>query len=251
MKTINRFICTISIAILLLSCNSNRIKVNPQEFAIIDIVNSDYILERVHLDFGDITVKRAEEFVLFQDYFVVKADGQRYLFNRAGVIDTTLSINSIMERYEQLYKNDLFVSSPTCDTIRSMSGDQINQVEYVVDFGSFAFRPEGINFSNEYEKLQYLNILDNREKYASLISNLSQDSKNLYFTYYFGYARNFIGIYNKSKKRVNSYLIADLSREESVQVKLMRVYDGDLYILIQMPHVNGNNPVIVRLRIDN
>jgi hypothetical protein len=247
------FYYALFIGVFAISCKKDKVKieVNPQKYEIIDLASSNYILERVHLDFGDNIVKRVLDFGLYQDHFIVNADGKMQTYNRAGILDTTILALDLIERDELLNEKKLFVLAPTCDTIRQRVDEDSSEIKYIVDFGSFAFNTNGLAFNSDYDKLQYLNILDNRERYATLISNLYEDKDHLYFTYHFGYARNFICIYNKFKQSVKSYLLADMSREENIMIKLMRVYEKDIYVLIQIPYINGFNPVICRLRIEN
>jgi hypothetical protein len=135
-----------------------------------------------------------------------------------------------------------------CDTIYSVDSSLGMRPEWVVDFGDRKLPEEVDTGRDTYNRMIYLDMLNNREKYATLINNVRENDSYVAFIYLYGQGKQFVARYNKSSRESEQFFLVDSSREESIRISYLSLLGEDLFVATVRPGVNGNNPVILRVR---
>lgn len=147
------------------------------------------------------------------------------------------------------YKNEVLYWEILCDTIYSINKSAAITPKYFVDFGNRRL-PEKISGSDDlYTRIEYVNKPENKDRYATMVSNVREDEKYLYFSFVYGYGVINFARFDKKTGKTDLFRLVDSQTNKNVKYTYMTVLNGDIIVAALPDDDSGDNQVLYRIRL--
>ena len=147
------------------------------------------------------------------------------------------------------YKNEVLYWEILCDTIYSINKSAAITPKYFVDFGNRRL-PEKISGSDDlYTRIEYVNKPENKDRYATMVSNVREDEKYLYFSFVYGYGVINFARFDKKTGKTDLFRLVDSQTNKNVKYTYMTVLNGDIIVAALLDDDSGDNQVLYRIRL--
>jgi len=147
------------------------------------------------------------------------------------------------------YKSEVLYWEILCDTIYSINKSAAITPKYFVDFGSSRV-PEKISGSDDlYDRIEYVNKPENKGQYATMVGNVREDEKYLYFSFVYGYGIIHFARFDKKTGKAELFRLIDSQTKKNIKFTYMTVQNGDIIVATLLDDDHGDNQVLYRIRL--
>ncbi len=147
------------------------------------------------------------------------------------------------------YKNEVLYWEILCDTVYTINNSAAIAPKYFVDFGSHRV-PEIINGSDDlYARIEYVNKDENKDRYATMVSNVREDDRYFYFSFVYGYGIIHFTRFDKISGKTSIFRLTDSKTKGNVKFSYMTIQNGDIIVAALPDDDSGNNHVLYRIRL--
>ncbi len=147
------------------------------------------------------------------------------------------------------YKNEVLYWEILCDTVYTINKSAAIVPKYFVDFGSHRV-PEEINGSDDlFDRIEYVNKDENKDRYATMGSNVREDDRYVYFSFVYGYGIIHFARFDKISGKTSLFRLTDSKTKKSVKFTYMTIQNGDIIVAVLPDDDSGDNQVLYRIRL--
>jgi len=147
------------------------------------------------------------------------------------------------------FKNEVLYWEILCDTVYTINRSAAIAPKYFVDFGTHRV-PEKINGSDDlYNKIEFVNKEENKDRYATMVSNVREDDRYLYFSFVYGYGIIHFARFDKINGKTAIFRLIDSKTKKNVKFTYMTVQNGDIIVAALPDEESGDNQVLYRIRL--